>query len=238
MKKYLSLPTVLAALALFVSLSGTAAASIIISSNHQVASHVIAGANAPSGDNKNLVLGSVGGADLHANAVSGAKVADGSLSGADVKNGSLTGSDLANGSVGYGKLKLPKISWSRSATDPIDTAPHHTALSIDGVTIGVSCRPDTNLSVLEVFVTSASGGTMRGSYTLGSDGTTGNTLTIVDKTVSSTAVRFAAAEHATLVGQFTYSNSSRVIAFTLDGAALDGSPGSCNLHGVAVPAPN
>lgn len=232
MKKHLSLPTLLiASLALFLSLSGTAAAAIIISSNQQVASHVIAGANAPSGDNKNLISGSVGHSDLHANAVTGANVA----------NGSLTGSDVTNGSIGYGKLKLPRIIWSGANTDPVNSASHHTALTIDGVTIGVNCWPDAGLSVLQLWVTSTSPGTLRGSYVLGSDGTTNNTVALVDKALpAATAVNFAGAERATLVGQFTYSSSSRVIALMLDAKTINGASGSgsCNLHGTALPAPN
>lgn len=232
MKKHLPLSAVLiASLALFLSLSGTAAAAIIISSNHQVASHVIAGANAPKGDNRNLISGSVGNSDLHANAVTGTTV----------KNGSLTGSDIANGSIGYGKLKLPMIAWSGVNTDPVDFTPHHTALTIDGVTIGVSCMPDTGLTVLQLWVTSTSAGTMRGSYVLGSDGSSNNTVNIVDKSLpASTTVDIAGVESATLVGQFTYSNASRVIAFTLDGKTINGASGSgsCDLHGTALPTPN
>jgi hypothetical protein len=51
------------------SVAGNAAAAVIITANNQVAAHTIAGANAPSGDNHNLIAGSVGTADLHAGAV-------------------------------------------------------------------------------------------------------------------------------------------------------------------------
>jgi len=80
---------VVAVLALFVSLSGTALAAVVITSNHQVAAHTIAGANGPAGDNKNLVPGSVGSPDLHSNAVTSAAVANDSLTGADVKESTL-----------------------------------------------------------------------------------------------------------------------------------------------------
>jgi hypothetical protein len=224
-------------LAMFVSLSGTAVASIIISSNHQVAAHVIAGAKGPKRDNKNLIAGSVGGSDLHADAVSGAKVQNGSLTGADVKNGSLTGSDLTNGSVGFGKLALPKISFSGQGTDPLDFAPHHTVLALDGVTIGVSCLPDGSLPVLQMWVKSSSAGTLRGSSADGTDGNTASLL-VVDKSVTSTYVGFASVMTGTLVGQFIFSSAHRVIAITLDGKAVGSSPGSCDMHGTAVPAPN
>ncbi|HET8602942.1 MAG TPA: hypothetical protein VFM09_03380 [Marmoricola sp.] len=232
MKKHLSLPAVLiASLALFLSLSGTAVAAILVSSNGQVAPHVIAGAAAPSGDNRNLISGSVGSSDLHASAVTGTAV----------KNGSLTGSDLAKGSIGYGKLTLPMISWSGVNTDPIDFAPHHTALSLDGVTLGVSCLADTGQSVLELWLTSPSAGTLRGSYALGSDGSSNNPVSIIDRSLpASTPVNVVGVENTTLVGQLTYSNANRVIAISLDGGTVNGVPGSgsCNLHGTALPTPN
>lgn len=226
MRKHLSPATVLATVALFVSLSGTAAASVIISSNHQVRAHVIAGANAPKGDNHNLIQGSVGSTDLHGNAVTAAKV----------KNGSLTGADLANGSVGYGKLKLPQISFSGTNTDPIEQGPKHTVLRLDDLTLGVACWPNAQDTVLAVYAQSATAGIIRGSYALGTDNTSTPPF-IVDKNVTSTPIRFAVTENATLAGEFTYTDSNRVIALTLDGSDL-GQAGTCDLHGVAVPAPN
>jgi len=97
---------VVAVAALFVSLSGTAWAAFVISSNSQVAPHTIAGNNAPAGGNKNLIAGSVGTADLHpgavtatvlgTNAVTGAKVAADTLTGADVKESTLGAVPNAN----------------------------------------------------------------------------------------------------------------------------------------------
>jgi hypothetical protein len=97
--------------ALVISLSGSAAAAtVIITRNNQVAAHTIAGANAPSGDNQNLIGGSVGTADLHTgavtgaklapNAVTGAKVAPDAVTGAKVADGSLTGSDIDESTLG------------------------------------------------------------------------------------------------------------------------------------------
>jgi hypothetical protein len=116
---------VIAALALFVSLSGTAiAASVIITKNSQVAPHVIAGAAARAGVKQNLVLGSVGTGDLHpgavttgkiaADAVDSTKVADDSLSGSDISDGSILASDLDLNDVGTA-LKLVHISSSAVA---------------------------------------------------------------------------------------------------------------------------
>lgn len=228
MRRHFTLATALAALALSVSLSGTAAAAIVISSNHQVATHTIAGANAPRGDNQNLISGSVGTTDLHGNAVTGTKVKDGSLSGAD----------LANGSVATSKLKLPKISWSGNDGDPVDGAPHHTVLSLDGVTIGASCTFATAITRLSIYIKSADGGALRGSYTAGPLGAP--TPALSDTTVAATPVDFAdtgGSGAALLSGQFDYRSSARDIGFLLDGSAI-ASGHTCDLHGIAVPAPN
>ena len=78
---------VIAVIALLVSLSGTALAAVIISSNSQVAPHTIAGAKAPAGDNQNLIPGSVGGADLHGGAISSSKLAPQAVVAASVLGG-------------------------------------------------------------------------------------------------------------------------------------------------------
>ncbi len=87
MRKQFAAPTVpmaMALIALIVSASGTAVAvtTVIVTKNKQVAGHVIAGAKAPQGDNKNIIAGSIGSADL------------------------------ADGSVTAAKLNLPKINVS------------------------------------------------------------------------------------------------------------------------------
>ncbi len=64
-----------ALVALFFSLAGTAEAALIITKNDQVGPGTIAGAAAPSGDNKNIIAGSVGARDLHSGAVTASKLA-------------------------------------------------------------------------------------------------------------------------------------------------------------------
>jgi hypothetical protein len=73
--------TVVAYLALFVALGGTAMASVIITDNSQVAQNTISGHKPPSGKHANLIAGSVNGQD----------VADNSLTGADILESTLTG---------------------------------------------------------------------------------------------------------------------------------------------------
>lgn len=84
-----TLAIVLSILALIISMTGTAMAAVIITSNHQVAAHTIAGANAPSGDNENLISGSVGTSDLHGSAVTGEKVASDTITNADIDESTL-----------------------------------------------------------------------------------------------------------------------------------------------------
>src|SRR5207342_1247747 len=75
MRRRPSVATVIATIALIVSLSCTAMATVIVTKNNQVAAHTIAGANAPPGGNKNLISGSVGTSDLHSGAVTIGKLA-------------------------------------------------------------------------------------------------------------------------------------------------------------------
>jgi hypothetical protein len=66
-----------ALLALFLSLGGTALASLIITSNSQVAAHTIAGAKAGSGVNQNVIPGSLAGSDLANGTLTGTQIATG-----------------------------------------------------------------------------------------------------------------------------------------------------------------
>jgi hypothetical protein len=93
-------PTVIAYLALLVALGGTAYASVIVTSNSQVAKGTISGHHPPTGDHANIIGGSVNGTDLAANSVDGSKVLDGSLTGADVQANSLTGTNINAGTLG------------------------------------------------------------------------------------------------------------------------------------------
>jgi hypothetical protein len=65
---------VVALIALFVSLGGTAAAAVIITSNSQVASGTISGHKPPSGKHANIISGSVNATDLANQAVTAAKI--------------------------------------------------------------------------------------------------------------------------------------------------------------------
>src|SRR5919108_4481291 len=58
---------VIACIALFVALGGTAMAAVVITNNNQVARNTISGHNPPSGKHANIIGGSVSGQDLSAN---------------------------------------------------------------------------------------------------------------------------------------------------------------------------
>jgi hypothetical protein len=68
-------------IALFVALGGTAMASVIITSNSQVASNTISGHKPPSGKHANLFAGSVNNQDVAANSLTGANVNESTLTG-------------------------------------------------------------------------------------------------------------------------------------------------------------
>jgi hypothetical protein len=86
---------VVACVALFVALSGTALASFVVSSNSQVASGTISGHHPPAGDHANIIAGSVSGTDLATSSVSGAKLAPNAVNGGKVLDGSLSAADVA-----------------------------------------------------------------------------------------------------------------------------------------------
>jgi hypothetical protein len=211
---------VVACLALFVSIAGTAvAASYLVSSNSQVGPGTISGHHPPTGKHSNLITGSVNAQDLAL--------------------GSVTGTRLAPASVSSSKLNLPRMSFSGSGGDPNDGAPHHTVLNLDGVNIGVTCTFTGPSTELQLYASSSSGGTLRGSFSTGLTGPA--TSNIANVLVSSTPTEFASdASTSTpkdLAGEFTYANANRVIGILVDGSANIVSD-SCDMHGTAVPVPN
>ena len=96
-----TVPVALSSIALIVSVSGTAAAAtaVIVTKIQQVAPHVIAGANAPKGDNETVVSRSMGSTDLHAGSVASSALASGSVTRAKLAANSVTGAKVAGGSL-------------------------------------------------------------------------------------------------------------------------------------------
>jgi hypothetical protein len=63
-RQHLTFANVVSVVALFVALGGTALASVIITSNSQVAQGTISGHKPPSGDHANIIAGSINGTDI------------------------------------------------------------------------------------------------------------------------------------------------------------------------------
>jgi hypothetical protein len=122
--------TVVAYLALFVALGGTAAAAVVVSSNSEIAPNTIYGANKPAGANDNIVDGSVAAADLKGNSVRSDRITDNSVASIDIADGSLTGADIADGSVNGNKLIKNTVPGPKIANDSL------TGGQIDESTLG------------------------------------------------------------------------------------------------------
>src|SRR5919109_5189263 len=80
-RSQLTFANVVSVIALFLALGGTALASVIISSNSQVARDTISGHKPPSGKHSNLIAGSVNGQDVAANSLTGAGILESTLTG-------------------------------------------------------------------------------------------------------------------------------------------------------------
>lgn len=108
------------ALAIIVLGGGSALASVIISSNSQVARATISGHAPPAGDHSNLIGGSVNGTDLAAKAVSAGKLASNSVNSGKVTDSSLHSTDIGNGAIGASKIgTLPAVHADRSTNQTI-----------------------------------------------------------------------------------------------------------------------
>jgi hypothetical protein len=76
LRSHLTYANVMATLAVFIALGGTALASVIITSNSQVAQGTISGHKPPSGKHPNIIGGSVNGTDVSNNSLTGADIAN------------------------------------------------------------------------------------------------------------------------------------------------------------------
>jgi hypothetical protein len=132
----LSYANVVATLALFVALGGSAAAAVIVSSNSEIAPNTIYGANLPAGKNDNIVGGSVGSSDLASSsvvnsklatgAVGSGKLADKAVIAGKIADAAVAQSNLANGAVGTAKLASGAVTLPKLGSDVIDRIDSHT----------------------------------------------------------------------------------------------------------------
>src|SRR3954452_6098743 len=104
---------IVACVALFVALGGTAAAvTYVVSSNSQIAPGTISGHNPPSGKHGNIISGSVNGTDLAPNSVGSSEIGANAVGASKVANESLTLSDIA-GAASNGSISLSGIPNGR-----------------------------------------------------------------------------------------------------------------------------
>jgi hypothetical protein len=125
----LTFANVVSVIALFVALGGTAVASVIITSNDQVAPDTISGHNPPPGDHSNIISGSVNGTDLANGAVGNKKLANGAVTDVKLANGAVTDVKLADGAVTNGKLADGAVTNGKLANGSVT----HSRLSADSV---------------------------------------------------------------------------------------------------------
>lgn len=94
-------------LALVLALCGTAiaAGSYVVSSNSEIAPGTVSGAAGPSGDNQNIISGSIGRSDLADGSVDSVKLQQSSVYSGNIADGHIFNRDLADGSVSFGKLE-------------------------------------------------------------------------------------------------------------------------------------
>jgi hypothetical protein len=195
LRRRLSYANVVATLALFVALGGSAAAAVIVTNNSEIAPNTIYGANLPAGKNDNIVNGSVGTSDLAASAVTNPKLATGAV-GSDklaakaviagkLGDGAVALTNLANGAVGTSKLADGAVTLPKLGNDVITEIDSHTGTmsqfsgtvadntsqtvkTVAGVNVTVNCQPDQ----VQLGLSRVATGTLRVSGTKSHDTTT------------------------------------------------------------------
>src|SRR3954454_15335931 len=93
--RHLTYANVMATVAVFIALGGSAAAAFVVSSNSQIGPDTVSGAKPPAGDGPNIIAGSIFTSDLASSAVTNAKLSGSAVTTGKVKDGSLTGDDVA-----------------------------------------------------------------------------------------------------------------------------------------------
>jgi hypothetical protein len=147
----LSPAMIVACVALFVAIGGTAFAAFVVSSNSQIAPRTVSGHDPPAGSHSNIISASINGTDLAMGAVSGAKLATGAVSigklsgnsvnAAKIINGSVTGNDIGSSTITGANLDaadvreslgVPAVVAAAAAGDPPVTLFHHGNLTLTG----------------------------------------------------------------------------------------------------------
>jgi hypothetical protein len=106
---------VLAVIAIFLALGGTAYASFVVSSNRQIGPDTVSGHNPPSNKHSNLIAGSVSTQDLANSAVTSQKLANGAAISLKIANGAVSGSKVSGGAISSSKLADGAVSATKLA---------------------------------------------------------------------------------------------------------------------------
>jgi hypothetical protein len=128
---------VVATVALFIALGGSATASVLITSNSQVASNTISGHKPPSGDRPNVIAGSINGQDLASGSVANAKLGANAVTGNKVADNSLTGNDILESSLAA-VPNATQASTADSATEATHATTANSATSAESATNAAS----------------------------------------------------------------------------------------------------
>jgi len=143
---------VVACIALFVALGGTATAvTYVVSSNSQIGPGTVSGHKPPTGKHANVIAGSVNATDLANGAVSGAKLAPNSVDGGKVVDGSLVAGDTDTTSI---QKRLDSGCASGQAIASVDASGTSacTAIGFTQVTMRFSSGPTVSCQAGETVV--------------------------------------------------------------------------------------
>jgi hypothetical protein len=113
MRSKLTYGNIMATVAVFLALGGTALASIAVSSNADIAPDTVSGAHPPSGDHSNIIASSITGADIKNGSLSSSDIHDKSLTGDDVADNGLAGDQIDESTLGA----VPHASYADHADD-------------------------------------------------------------------------------------------------------------------------
>jgi hypothetical protein len=207
---------VVACVALFVALGGTAlAASYVVSSNSQIGPDTVSGHKPPAAKHSNLIAGSVNGQD----------VADNSLGGADVNESSLTGD-------------AHKLIYSAPLTTYATLTPIAT---VGPYTIKAACYGTFYTMILETWVKGPAGTVNDLGSTMRNDtednGTYSHGLQIPANTdLKVNSVITGSGDFDRLAGTMMLKTGSELVQVDYHGVADSRNGGSCFLYGTGTRA--
>jgi hypothetical protein len=205
--------TVVAYLALFVALGGTAVASVIITNNSQVAKDTISGHKPPSGKHANIIGGSLNGQDL----------ADNSVAGSDVNERSLTGN---------AQKLVYKASPSPDTTELATAGPY---------TIKGRCFNNGIQLQMRLIANGPAGtadlmydGTSNDNPNLGSSTTSSGFATPANTDFAIVGAEAEAPDHNRIAGTAMLRSKSVLVQVNFNAVADSRNPRSCHIYGTAT----